>query len=115
MKKILMILVAIVGFGLSGYAQTATCKVEGDTENSTVVATIISYDHKTGEVSIMCDNDSAKVVNVQVTVKWNSKTKTVNVIVQPRSSSDERKLMFSADMDRNYVPSITINGAKCQK
>jgi hypothetical protein len=66
MKKLLLVLVAIIGFGVSVTADDLkTCKVEG----GSVEVNAIITDADKGTVTVNVMNDSGNNVNVRYTVK----------------------------------------------
>ena len=69
MKKVFLILVVLIGFGIGANAQTnASCDVKGT--NKTVCGTITSYDTETGSVTIDWSNSSDVTVNVTIKIQW---------------------------------------------
>jgi hypothetical protein len=116
MKKILAILVAVIGFGLSVNAQTsAQCKISG-TDNATFSAFISSYDYEKGQVVVCAQNDSQKTVTGTVTVKWGNDTKTITIIVARESESAPKIVTFASTNTakaNSWEPKISVNSARC--
>ena len=66
MKKLMMILVAMMVTVTVAFAQTASCKINGGTQNTTVVASITSVGD--GYVMVVLDNDGDFAVNVTIKI-----------------------------------------------
>jgi hypothetical protein len=118
MKKILVILVALIGLGISANAQTsAQCKISG-TDNATFSASISSFDYEKGQVVVSAQNDSGKTVTGTVSVRWGNTTKTITIIVARESESTPKTVTFSAkdagDAKMNgWEPRISVTSARC--
>jgi hypothetical protein len=117
MKKYLMILVAMIGFGISANAQSAQCKISG-TDNATFSASISSYDYEKGQVVVYAQNDSQKTATGTVSVKWGNATKTITIIVTRESESTPKTITFTAKdaqaaKTNGWEPTISVNSARC--
>ena len=107
MKKILMILVAIIGLGLNTNAQN-TCKIAG-TADGTVVASVSEWNVEKGTVTIDFPNDSEKFVNVTFTLGGGCPG---TVLVPPQSSTT--KTVSCPNAARNNF-GVSITGARCKQ
>jgi P pilus assembly chaperone PapD len=106
MKKIFVILVAVIGFGFSMSAGPS-CKIQG-TDNGTVEAYIVSSDGTQVEVSF--SNDSDKYVNVRFVIGkgQTNECREMSVMVPPQQSITKKYTC-------SYKGSvIDVTGARCQ-
>ena len=81
MKKVILILVAVIGFGISANAGPGeTCKIKGATDGSSVEITscYLGSGKDEGKVIVIVDNDSRKIpanVKIGVTVTYENSSK----------------------------------------
>lgn len=127
MKKILAILLAIVGFSAVASAQQATCKLGN---GKSVVIQITEISKANGTVSFCISNDSPDYVNVSysfIAVTYTSsggyveKTVEDTVLAQPYSSTPKtvqcrRPSEYSENVASTLkVERLTIWGEACEK
>ena len=99
MKKFLVMLVAFLCLSFSLMAQTTkSCKISGQTDGATVVASIIEVGD--GYVLVELDNDGNAPVNVTVKVTCN------------RSSVSNGQRSCKVSPQASNTIKITMNGAK---
>lgn len=119
MKKILLMLVAVLGFSFAANAQQGTCKVSGG-NGATVVVTVVDWD-ESGNVTLSVGSDCDDYVNVSFTLTFYDTTSNVGCISQPFSltvapnQSNTKTVtirMGSNKLDR--VDSVNISGARCE-
>lgn len=113
MKKILVMLFAILGLTINANAQTAQCKISGSTDGATVVASVIEVGD--GYVLVELDNDGSFAVNVTIKVTSNaSGNGTRSAKVYPSQSTSVKVPVNGAKSDKptSYYK-ITISGSRC--
>lgn len=115
MKKILVMLFAILGLTINANAQTAQCKISGSTDGATVVASVIEVGD--GYVLVELDNDGTFAVNVTIKVTGTvsgAGNGTRSAKVYPSQSTSVKVPVSGAESDKptsNYR--ITISGSRC--
>lgn len=108
-------LFAVLGLTINANAQTAQCKINGGTQGTTVVASIIEVGD--GYVLVELDNDGDFAVNV--TIKVNSSgnshgSGTRSTKVYPSQSTSVKVPVSKATSERSTDDySITISGSRC--
>lgn len=111
MKKILVMLLAVLGLAISANSQTAQCKISGGTDGATVIASIIEVGD--GYVLVELDNDGDFPVNVTVKVTGRG-SGTRGAKVYPSSSTTVKvpvsgaKSTYSTD-----VYTVSVSGTRC--
>lgn len=114
MKKILVMLLAILGMSVSLLAGTTkSCKITGSLDGATVVASIIEVGD--GYVVVELDNDGTFAVNVTVTVTGNGNVGSRATKVYPQQAATIKITMSGAKKDHKLsIYSIsTLNGSRC--
>ena len=112
MKKILVMLLAVLGLAISANSQTAQCKISGGTDGATVIASIIEVGD--GYVLVELDNDGDFPVNVTVKVTGNGGSGTRGAKVYP-SSSTTVKVPISAAKSTHSTDyyKVSVSGNRC--
>ena len=113
MKKILVMLLAVLGLTISANAQTAQCKISGGTDGATVIASIIEVGD--GYVLVELDNDGDFPVNVTIkVVSTNRGSGTTGAKVYPSQSATKKVPVSGAKAgDRTDIYTVTISGSRC--
>ena len=119
MKKIMLILVALVGFGIYTNAQTAQCKITNG-NGATFTASVDSYDDTKGTVTVSAYNDadnSKGAVTGIVSVSFHGQTIQQAFIVPAGGScSTPKTYKFTPWTNTSSSgPSISVSSAKCDK
>lgn len=116
MKKMLVMLCAILGLTLGTFADTVkTCSISG-TNGATVIASIIEVGD--GYVKVELANDGETAVNVRVTVKKAASPTvkgSIGAIVHPQSSTT-KVIPVSGAKETDDVEKYTIDnlsGTRC--
>ena len=111
MKKLMMILVAMMVTVTIAFAQTASCKINGGTQNTTVVASITSVGD--GYVMVVLDNDGDFAVNVTIKITGSGNGSTA-AKVSPSQSREVRVPVALAKASHDTSDfSVSISGARC--
>lgn len=116
MKKILFVIVTMLGMTIYANAQSAQCKIIGTTDGSTATVSIDGYDESAQAVTVGFYNDSEQTVTIIAVVHGKSSGRSyydqqVVATVLPRTSTT-KKVRWNGGM---YQPNaITIQSAKCQ-
>lgn len=106
-------LFAVLGLTINANAQTAQCKINGGTQGTTVVASIIEVGD--GYVLVELDNDGDFAVNVTIKVNSNGfGSGTRSTKVYPSQSASVKVPVSKATSEISTdVYSITISGSRC--
>lgn len=114
----MLILVAMVGFGIYVNAQTAQCKITNG-NGATFTASVDSYDPEKGTVTVSAYNDAdpgkGSVTGI-VTVTFLGETKEQAFIVAASSSAQPKTYQFKSSKEcPGAFPRIRVSSAKCDK
>ena len=106
-------LFAVLGLTINANAQTAQCKINGGTQGTTVVASIIEVGD--GYVLVELDNDGDFAVNVTIQVNSNGNgSGTRSTKVYPSQSTSVKVPVSKATSEKSTDDySITISGSRC--
>lgn len=124
MKKILLMLVAVLGFSFAANAQQATCKVrEGN--GATVVVTVVNWDEE-GNVTLSVGSDCDDHVNVSFTLTYSQRTsgggsmigeytsQPFGLTVAPNQSNTTTVTIRMGGCKLSRVSKVNISGARCE-
>ena len=124
MKKILLMLVAVLGFSFAANAQQGTCKVSGG-NGATVVVTVVDWDEE-GNVELSVGSDCDDYVNVSFTLSYNQKTsggghmngvyesQPFGLTVAPNQSNTKTVTIRMGSGKLSRVNSLNISSARCE-
>jgi Flp pilus assembly protein TadG len=122
MKKIILILVAIIGVAFYANAEdTKTCKVRG-TDRGTVNVSVYESDTQNGAAIVSLNNDTSENVNVYYEVDFYRRRQGVEYndkIIGTRSGSkiakpgQETPAQLSIGIPYDYAKIRSISGEKC--
>lgn len=115
MKKILVMLFAILGLTINANAQTAQCKITGSTDGATVVASVIEVGD--GYVLVSLENDGSFAVNVTIkvtgTVGGAGNGTTSTKVYTHQTASVKVPVNGAKSGNPTSYYRITINGSRC--
>jgi hypothetical protein len=117
MKKFLVTMVALIGFGFyASSATTAECKVKDSTNNATVVGSIVSTDGN-GKVSLTFSSDESTLyVNITFTVRYSNPNGPDGSTSGTVSVGPNQTTTASVNITKGFeATSLSITGARCQK
>jgi len=108
-----MILAAVVCFGVSANAQTASCKVVNSKDNASVVASVDYVDEK-GVAYVSFSNDAEKPVSVIFSITYRTPnggggSKEGSILV-PAQSSTSKGVPIGIN---NKSERLTLTSARC--
>ena len=125
MKKILLMLVAVLGFSFVANAQEGVCKVS-NANGASVVVNVIDC-KEDGTVNLSISSDCSAYVNVSFTLKYDIWTPThatvyggesqpFNVLVAPNSSTPKQvEIRLRNDNIRMAnITRVNVYGARCK-
>lgn len=124
MKKILLMLVAVLGFSFAANAQQGTCKVRGG-DGATVVVTVVDWDEE-GNVTLSVGSDCDDHVNVSFTLTYKQETsgggfmngeytsQPFGLTVAPNQSNTKKVTIRMGDSKLTRVLRVNISGARCE-
>ena len=124
MKKILLILVAVLGFSFVANAQEGVCKVS-NANGASVVVNVLDCEED-GTVNLSISSDCSDYVNVSFTLTYNIWTPThattnggesqpFNVLAAPNSSTPKQvKIKLNNNNLRMAnITEVNVYGARC--
>lgn len=113
MKKLLLVLVALLGISLSSMGQTASCKISGGAEGATVVASITSVGD--GFVMVSAENDGSFDVNVTVEIyRGNIQVGTTSAKVRhDQTATIKVPTRYAKSSEETHDYTIKVKGTRC--
>ena len=113
MKKVFIIMIAVIGFAFSANATTASCRVINSTvPNATVVAHIVGVEDGWVLVSFSSD-ENVKTVNVQFTVERRVGGTVHNVRGSGGIPPNQTVILRVRWPHSGEPTGLTINSARC--
>lgn len=107
MKKIMLVLIAVIGTAWSVNAQYSQCKIAG-TDNSTATVSVLEDD--ADYITVEFNNDSEKTVTICFTsISGNGDNSQGCCTVQPNSSNTQK----FRKTKQGSTTSIKVSSAKC--